>query len=508
MINHKIPFTPCNITLQELLRTKYITSVSRWLLGKNQMSILAQTSESAWESALTVITLSEVSKILNASNEELELRKEITRKSILVADWLLSKKKSENNFAHWENVTWDTSVIIQALLIVVTEYEKELSDTKIKEIETVVVESCKWLYYKFNQWDNDVKYPFGAADVAKLVLTFTKLYEVNKKLYLRMQTEYKEQIDNTDDGHWLSKIVEHLLQGKTEEISIVINNKREEEILTYWWDDYFTTAEVAESLAIFYDFCSKRKTYKGCNKKLLDDIKHTLIKACMYFEQGQIDGMWGSHIDTIKVINSYVLIRRFVQNSHNGKKIALIEPEIHTVFKGLRWMCDEKQCFSDGSFMHTMFLTVFFASALVEVYKSWEPAKSRVDEIYDDVVWAAPVRTTPERIKRLSVEIKNSNLEEEIINEKNNYQMLKKNTKDVKYKMMSTILILSASMIIFPIVLYIGYSMLGISTTIDTDKIKFADFLAFLPVALSIIGATFTAIIKRNAIANLFKNTT
>lgn len=493
MINPEIPFTPSNISLREILKNKYIPKVSKWLLGKDDMSVLAQVSGSAWESALTVITLSEVINILGETNEENNLKNEISRKSILVADWLLSKKVVEGKYIHWEGVTWDTAVIIHALLIIVSKYKAELSQSKIQEIESVAVNGCKWLYYRFNQWDSDIKYPFGAADVAKLILTFSKFHEVNKKLYLELQRVYKEEVDSKDTGCWLSKIVGHLLQGRTEEVSFIEHNDQKEQVLTYWWDDYFTTAEVTEGLAVYYDFCQQQENSGSCDVKLLEDIKDSLIRSCTYFERGQVDGMWGSHIDTIKVIYSYVLIKRLVHRNHDGNDIALIEPEIHTVFKALRWMCDDKQRFSDGSFMHTMFLTVFFSAALVEVYKSWSPAKDRIDKIYDDVVWASPVRTTPERIKRLSVEIKASNLEDNI------------HKKNIKISKLTNIfIILVILVIILPFLVYLGFTTSGVSVAIDTSNLILTDLLTYLSIVIPIVVVIVATIWNRNSITNLF----
>ncbi len=506
MNNHEIPFTPSNIALRELLKEKYITKVSTWLLGKDEMSILAQVSDSAWESALTVITLSEVSKILDETNDEQNLKNEISRKSILVGDWLLSKKITDNNFSHWEGVTWDTAVIIHALLIIVSEYKDQLSESKIKEIESVVGRGCKWLYYRFRQWDSDVKYPFGVADVAKLIVTFTKLHEVNKELYAELKIEYKNEIDESDDGCWLPTIVEHLLHSRSKEASVVDNDGEVEEVLTYWWDDYFTTAEVIEGLAVYYHFCHKRESLESSDKKLLDDIRDSLIRSCMYLEKGQKDGMWGSHIDTIKVIYSYVLIRRLVHSNQYTGGIALIEPEIHTVFKALRWMCDEKQRFSDGSFMHTMFLTVFFAAALVEVYRSWVPAQCRIDKIYDDVVWASPVRTTPERIKRLSLEIRNLNLEENIIEKEKTISAITSASKEEKYKRISIIIILSMIIILSPLIVNMGLKVSGISIDIDAANLVWGNLLTYVATTITLSGAVITAVVKRNSILNLFSS--
>lgn len=505
MDNLDVPFSPSDEVLRDLLKSKYIIKVSEWLLGKEQMSILAQVSGSAWESALTVITLSDVAKILDENNQNADLKAEISRKNILVADWLISKKSTESDFVHWEGVTWDTAVIIHALLIIVSEYKNQLSESKIEEIESIVAKGCKWLFYKFNQWDKNIKYPFGAADIAKLIITFTKFRDVNEELYLRVKAEYKNEIDSSDDGRWLSRIVEHLLQGRSEKKSTIDNDNTKEEIIIYWWDDYFTTAEVTEGLAVYYDFYIRQERTEDCDKKLLNDIKNSLIKACIYFEQGQVDGMWGSHIDTIKVVYSYVLIRRLVKHKQDGKTVALIEPEIHTVFKALRWMCDEKQRFSDGSFMHTMFLTVFFAAALTEVYRSWSPAQDRIDKIYDDVVWSSPVRTTPERIKRLSLEIKNSNLEDIIRGKDIKFSDFAKKFKENEYKHINTIVKFIAFIALFPIIFFI-FNMSGITVNIDTSKLIKTDLFSSLGILISLVIPLFVGFLNRNSVVNFFSS--
>jgi len=109
------------------------------------------------------------------------------------------------------------------------------------------------------------------------------------------------------------------------------------------------------------------------------------------------------------------MIRRLIPQTAEGRASdALIQPEIHITFKALRWICDEKQIFDDGSFLHALFLSVFYAGTLIEVYRSWAPCEYSIDKLYDDVVWASPMRTTPERTMRLAADISNDNLRNEL----------------------------------------------------------------------------------------------
>jgi hypothetical protein len=50
----ELPFEPFTETLKSIIRKKYIARVYEWLLGKHVGSILAEESNSNWESALSI----------------------------------------------------------------------------------------------------------------------------------------------------------------------------------------------------------------------------------------------------------------------------------------------------------------------------------------------------------------------------------------------------------------------------------------------------------------------
>ncbi|MDC9723683.1 MAG: hypothetical protein PSN34_13055 [Urechidicola sp.] len=385
----------------------YIISFTTWLLGKDDLSILSQQSGSVWETSLNIITLNE---IYNINNIEESLKKEIKRKSIATVDWILSKKNDINsNFTQWDNVTWDTAVAIQSLLMCLSEYSDDLSQKQKDNIKDATFKGCLWLYSKFSQWELNTKYPFGDADISRIIGVLLKCYNTDADLYNKIKTHYKENIDPSDDGKWLNNIVMHLLYKGADkldtgsDLSIINKNTK------YNWgdNDYFTTSDIVDSFCIFYKNFSNNNIPESFDKNIIKYMEVAIKQSCIKFENNQVDGMWGSHIDTIRVVGSYLLAGSLV-SIHTKKKI--IKPEIHTIFKAIRWMCDEKQRFDDGSFMHTMFLTVFFADTLVTVYKYWNEADKKILDVYDDVVWSSPARTTPERLERLSLEIEYNQL--------------------------------------------------------------------------------------------------
>ncbi|HIP13245.1 MAG TPA: hypothetical protein EYG73_11065 [Arcobacter sp.] len=421
MVEEKLPFNDFNKPLKSILEKQYLLPITKWLLGSdNESYILAQNTNSLWESALTIIYLEKLKTSITLTKK---LENTIDNKIPIVVDWLIEKKsiytKNHIEYINWENVTWDTSVVIRAILTSIKTNQSHFSYQRKKEIEDIAFKALIWLYSKFSDWDNNVKYPFGAADLAQIVTTSIFIHNEFPELSNRITTyvstdtnlvKHFKDCKNILDAS--QKIIEYLLFIKEKRSVESDLDKDLSEI--YWWDDYFTTAETIDCLSAFYTTCNQNNLKKYY--KVLTEISYTIMGACLYFEENQYDGMWGSHIDTIKVLDAYINISSLKKLSSDKK---LIEPEIHTAFKAIRWICDEKQIFSDGSFMHTMFLSIFYANVLMTVHNTWEHADKKVYELYDDVVWSAPIRTTPERNIRLSTEMENNKLEEKLLdNEK------------------------------------------------------------------------------------------
>lgn len=409
MIVDELPFSPFNETLSNILRSQYIKPVANWLLGKKENSLLAQEGNSAWETGLTIMFLAYARDIFNENNEEPQLRDVICQKTIAAVKWLLSRKvvsPIDKNIC-WEYVTYDTSVVIHALLMSLKKYKNYFDDNLEQEIVEATVSAMKWLQKRFNQWETQVKYPFGPTDVAQIVITALYISDEFPKVYERICQEW-------GGDALVADIIEYLLFKKTEKILTYETVEGvKDQIISYMWEDFLNTAEVVEAIAMFYKHCQSSIKHMERYKDLLDEIKIAIVRSCTFFEQGQVEGMWGSHLETIRVLHTYVSIRNMVQHSIKGSNNPLIIPEMHAIFKALRWMCDRKQVFPDGSFLHTMLLTIYYAHTLIEVYHTWEHVHDSVEKIYDDVVWFSPIRTTAERSKRLATEMKYIQLKEE-----------------------------------------------------------------------------------------------
>ncbi|MCU1294668.1 MAG: hypothetical protein JWP08_3518, partial [Bryobacterales bacterium] len=324
----------------------------------------------------------------------------------------------------------------------------------------------------------DVKYPFGPADVSQIVITLIYLARTFPDLYALACDGHKPML-GSPDGDPAAAIINYLLHIKTKRTLPIHETAETEEVAVYWWDDYFSTAEVVEALATYYELSLAPTQHVTPNDELLVNIKSVLVGVCAFFEQSQCDGMWGSHIETLKVIHCYISLRRCIPELTPGAGQFLV-PEIHTTFKAIRWMCDPKQIFADGSFLHTMFLTIFYSRAVIEVYRSWAPARNPIEKIYDDVVWFSPVRTTPERSKRHHLEIRCAQLTTELEEEEKQKERIAK-------------WLASAILNIIAIV-----AMVAIASSLDVIKLSFhigsvAEFVKFLAIALSLLSITTAA---------------
>ncbi len=472
-----LPFTPLDTTLQDVIRTRYLCRISKWLLGTSSEAILTQASNSVWESALSLQFLWEASDIFRQHKEYEDICHDTDLKSPSVLRWIL-EHISDSKCGHyqcWENVTWDTAVVTRVLDEGAHRYRAEFSKAEHSKIQTLRKSSIQWLCKQFYSWDKDIKYPFGVADVAQIAIT---LLHFQSQIPSQMNCWVKEIFGANKDI--IGDIVRYLLQKKTKRILTIKPPDGEANCITaYWWDDFFATSEVIEALALFCTYCAADAKNKVLYEKELLETHEAILGACTYCEHSQIDGMWGSHIDSIKVVYVYIKL--------SGLPLALIrpdgerfEPELHTTFKALRWMCDEKQVFSDGSFLHTPFLTVFFALTLTEAHQTWKPAKLRVDCLYDDVVWSSPMRTTPERAMRMAAEITTSQLKERISRLLSLQRTIKRYISSLVITIALTVLLISAG------------QLLGIMNT--SFRITFTTLNECLALA-AIIGTIYLAVI-------------
>ncbi len=397
-------------SLRTVLWEEYIEPVAAWLAGDaNAPMVLAQASGSSWECAISVLFLQNVSTEIKAkpattvTQSPIDVNR-LDAKISESANWLLDQcqpRSSERPF--WEGVTWDTAVCVRVIGNLLLDDSEAVFSADRRD---VAVERCgqalRWLTAEFKTWEENVTYPFGPSDLAQIAATLMSLSSMDSPI---LDEAFKK--GKKDALAHAEAIVRYLVEARDEARKEEQEQEGDEASspVAAFWGDFFQSGEVVEALALFVAYGLANSPGKPLSDPSIECRKR-VVSCIQYFEDHQVDGRWGTHSDTCRALYAYLRASRLIPD---------VGPEDHLILKALRWMCDRKQVFADGSFMHTMFITVFYALALWEAYKYWEPAKESTMKVYDSAFWAAPVRSTPERAKRLALQVERDQVRYELV---------------------------------------------------------------------------------------------
>jgi hypothetical protein len=377
-------FDPELPSLKEVLLDRYLRPAAKWLLGSAESPyLLPHAANSSWECALATWYLLD---LRTALADDDPLSQEIPLKTAQTARWILDRaERSTDGNMRWEGVTWDTAVCVRSVLRVLRELPHSFSDSEQQRGREICASALEWLLARFEVWDRGIIYPYGPADVAQILETL-----------LYVQREWPQLLDAksgplTEVPEAIDEIATYLLAAK-DEMAMGRNQAQGPEALAFW-SDFFQSGEVIDCLSQYARYVNVPDRRASCKEHVFHCIR--------YFELNQVNGQWGAHVDTCRALYGYLRATHV---------IPVARQENHIVLKALRWMCDDKQTFSDGSFLHSPFVTVFFAAALWEAYAHWPLARRSVGEVYDVALWSAPVRATEERGLRLALEIERERL--------------------------------------------------------------------------------------------------
>jgi len=455
------PFQPVDQDLKAVLRHSYIKPLVLWLLGRRSGYILAQESNSNWESAMTVEFFIQATDIFRRHGEEEEICQSLEDICPRVCRWLVNNciVLSEDHCS-WEKVTWDTAVVVRTLLVCLNRFSSSFTEQEKDNIQKIAKQAMKWLNYRFTAWEREVKYPFGPADVAQILITSLYIKRNHPGLFRELKV-FLEQLH--------SGIVNYLLIEAATAVETRLENGTTEKAL--WWGDYFQTAEVLESLALYYN------DVRSQSDDSMARVEKAIFDACTYIEGTQEDGMWGTHVDTIRTLYTYVRVSALVSK---------VSCQPHLTFKALRWICDEKQHLADGSFLHTMFLTIFMAPALVAVHDDWPLASQPVIQIYDEALWTSPVQISVERLRHFEAETRVSALQKDLDSLKERLSFWRKLVYSI---------LLTATML--GVMIWIGQWSSSFTTNIIL--VNLGDFLKILPGVIAVYVALLIAIWRRGS---------
>jgi hypothetical protein len=318
-------------SLRDILLDWYLVPAARWLVGASTSDyLLPQAAGSSWECALAIDYLLDLRGEL--ANEP-QLADLIPHKVSQTARWMLEQRVREpNDGTSWESVTWDTAVCIRALMRTINELPEQFSGVEQEQFTKGSVSGVRWLIDRFRAWDIAVMYPYGPADVAQILETL--LYVTNAAP--DMLTGLDLLVADESKAPWkganvIDEIAAYLIAAEDDLADVSVDPKGKVEALSFW-ADCFQSGEVIDCLTSYLLHCTRPEVRAQCQEHVIAGIR--------YFERQQVDGKWGSHADTCRALYGYLRATHAIPTARQ---------ENHVVMKALRWMCDEKQTFRDGS---------------------------------------------------------------------------------------------------------------------------------------------------------------
>ena len=439
-MSRNLPFKNPNDKFNISLFKDYILPLAKWFFNSSQDGVFLKTTNSAWEAAYSINYLMSIDKIVkqNPSLKEyikddafLKTQEQITK----TIEWLTQeprvclfsyeqeKTNEGGQYCSWEKNTWDTSVVIDAIVKSYDYYGEEIlgnEETKQK-IQSIVKKAINWLFYEFEERQKEYSvYAFGANDFApilSIIMTLIKsswtveLLRDNEKLGSR---GYKKKLLEHADH-----MVDYFFHGK--EIDFDENNAP----VAVHWGDNFITAEVSTALVRYFDYAYNENVLTSNQAQ---EVYSVLKKIAHWYEKSQnFDGLWGSHDDTMQSLRAYLRVtsclkkfekwkQNFFEKDKNVDERLSMTIEDHKVFKSIRWLLDEKQCVADKSYLHTSYLTVFFGQTLITIFREWEFSRESNGEdkdiytLYDELIGISPMRSAGERSKNVQLELEISKL--------------------------------------------------------------------------------------------------
>ena len=367
--------------LFDTIKNKYLLNVLKWLGDYHDSAsttFLGAKTGSTWGVAYSLICLFEARDLFLES--ELFPR-DFDERAYASVEYLSKKATIGTVTCHWESNIWDSAVITRALLRYTSVYLEKRNNL---EITRIIEKSLQWLHNQVIDW-HDLRYTLGLTELSQILRTFLVAETVLSETETNNSQVYR---NNLDESETITLIINEILHSaKYERMSV--DGKREEVLV--WDDSVFGTGETLISLS---HYLGSRHIVD--RPELQKKILELIGPALRYLELEQKDGRWGIEEETAMVLRAYIAGHRV----WGGR----VEPEPHIVFKGLRYLCDSKTVFLDGSIAHELEPTVYYTMALIEALKNWDlpnnlcKEKSTI-ELYDYIIWNTPSRSTYERLR-------------------------------------------------------------------------------------------------------------
>lgn len=394
-----------NGVFRDQLAENYILPVAQWLLGPPELDcVLAQVAGSNWECALTLeffarLQDSEISSadlVISAGREKLG--------STLT--WMLNQLEfsRDRTTASWDGNMWDTAVCAQAIANAAkADGGWGVLDGKDGSAGLSLAAVARWLCESFSGWGEVVRYVDEPADLAQALKAMILIHD--SSLCSTLPKAERKRLRALLVGN-IDALVSALLAHQAYTVQTLDDGSAE----GGFWVDAMHTSEVVDSFAAYLRFRrGLSQNAQGEASVTPDDVRAAITRGMMHLEVTQRRGSWGGGEMTCGTLFWYLETVRSLQHLDHEVDVAVD----HVVFRGIRWMCDPDQALSDGSFLHTTYVTVFYSLAIIEAYTTWDAGKKTTMQVYDLSLWDAIAINTSERGRRFQLEWQVRELEAE-----------------------------------------------------------------------------------------------
>lgn len=382
----KLPF-PLDKPLAEIIKTKYLKDALKWVgdfrdpLSSN---LLGTKTGNIWGVGYGLLCLLKSRQIYLTDGE---FPGDFDTKAHNALQFLLDKASFGQHHCNWDDNIWDTSVVCRALLYYMNTYPENSEKSKVFEI---CCKAVQWLYHQV-ETRSSKRYSLGIPDLSQMLRTFLLVKKLAKS---ENCTKEQSPLVNFSLDDAIHELVSELIHSA--EVKNQLYDGESEKIVI-WDDDVFATADAIISLSRYIQFEKPSKDQSAQWNEII-----TLFQPALRFlELEQVDGKWGIEETTTIALQAYILGYKTIGEDQL--------PEPHIVFKAIRYLCDPKTVFSDGSIAHKMEPTIYMILAFLELLENWKLpnnilTEKSVHELYDYIIWNTPTRSTHERVKRMQIQ--------------------------------------------------------------------------------------------------------
>ena len=128
------PFTDFSKPLRDTLQEDYIADVAHWLL-RSDFPLLAQASNSDWETALSLLYLHRCHDLYSKLGLKQDLREETEEVTTPVCRWLAERTQStESGNVCWDFGIWDTAVCIRSIVHSLSHFPSNFSSSDTEKL--------------------------------------------------------------------------------------------------------------------------------------------------------------------------------------------------------------------------------------------------------------------------------------------------------------------------------------------------------------------------------------